>query len=62
VKAWAARAVVAKKAAVATAAQQPHLALQLLLHNAQRRLRLLRVGLMTWMTTFRFEVHLRVEM
>jgi len=46
--------VVAKKAAVVTAAQQPLHALLHLLHNAQRQLRQLRVGLMTWMTTFRF--------
>jgi hypothetical protein len=52
VKAWAVQVVVAKKAAVATAAQQPHLALQHLQRNAQRQLRQLRVALTTWMTTF----------
>jgi hypothetical protein len=52
VKAWAHRAVVAKKVAVATAAQRPLLALLPLLHNVLQRQRLPRVGLMTWMMTF----------
>jgi hypothetical protein len=51
--------VVAKKAAVATAVQQPHLVLLHQQRNALLRLRLPRVVLTTWMTTFRFELSLQ---
>jgi hypothetical protein len=53
VKAWAALAVVAKKAAVATAAQRQRLAPQPQQRNALRHLHLLKVVLTTWTTTFR---------
>jgi len=60
VKAWAAPAVVVKKAAVAIAAQLLHLAQQPQ-RNALRHLRLPRVALTTWTTTFRFNVYVSIN-
>jgi hypothetical protein len=56
VKAWALQAVAAKKAAVATAAQQPPPVRQRLPHNVKRlRAHLHAVALTTWMTTSPFK-------